>query len=188
MSSATGPGPQAPAAHGGAEAPASPRSDFKDAVGWIVLGVATLVGSLTMDRLESQGINPYTVPGLLPGLLGIAMILLGAMMAWRSWRRGAFLPQARVADPMKGLQRRRVGLAIALCVGYSVVLVGHGLPFWLASALYVTVSILLFQRLSLNADERRLGPRAWILALVIGVGVSVVISLVFEQVFLVRLP
>ena len=40
----------------------------------IVLGVAVLIGSFTMDRLERQGVNPYTVPGLLPGLLGIAMM------------------------------------------------------------------------------------------------------------------
>src|SRR5690349_3475796 len=66
-----------------------PRSDFKDAIGWTALGIAVLVGSLRMDRLESQGINPYTVPGLLPGLLGVAMILLGATLGVRSLRRGA---------------------------------------------------------------------------------------------------
>ncbi|WP_399678807.1 tripartite tricarboxylate transporter TctB family protein [Xenophilus sp.] len=173
-------------AHG--EEAASPRADFKDAIGWTALGVATLIGSITMDRLESQGINPYTVPGLLPGLLGIALILLGAAMAVRSWRRGALRPKAHAADPMRAQQRRRVGLTIALCTGYSVVLVGHGLPFWLASSIYVTASILLFQRLSLDEAERRLGLRAWAKALAIGVGVSLVISLVFEQVFLVRLP
>src|SRR3954470_17743253 len=68
---------------------APPRADFKDAIGWIVLGVAVLIGSITMDRLEQQNINPYTVPGLLPGLLGIAMILLGGVLAVRSWERGA---------------------------------------------------------------------------------------------------
>ena len=41
------------------------------------------------DRLEQQHINPYTVPGLLPGLLGLMMILLGTILALRSWRRGA---------------------------------------------------------------------------------------------------
>ncbi|MFT3819035.1 MAG: tripartite tricarboxylate transporter TctB family protein [Rubrivivax sp.] len=184
MSSPTGSAPQAPAAHGGA----SPRSDLRDGIGWAALGVATLAGSITMDRLESQGINPYTVPGLLPGLLGIALILLGLLMALRGWRRGALQPQAHADDPLRTQLRRRVALAIVLCVGYSVVLVGHGLPFWLASALYITVSILVFQRLSLDEAERRLGLRAWVQALVIGVGVSLVIALVFERVFLVRLP
>ena len=40
-----------------------------------------------MDRLEAQHINPYTVPGLLPGLLGLVMILLGVLLALRSWGR-----------------------------------------------------------------------------------------------------
>ena len=41
----------------------SPRSDLRGALGWMVFGVAVLVGSVTMDRLEQQDINPYTVPG-----------------------------------------------------------------------------------------------------------------------------
>ena len=45
------------------EARASPRADLRGAIGWIVFGVAVLVGSLAMDRLEAQHINPYTVPG-----------------------------------------------------------------------------------------------------------------------------
>lgn len=186
MSSSDEAATQTPAAHG--EEAASPRADLKDAIGWIALGVATLIASITMDRLESQGINPHTVPGLLPGLLGIALILLGTLVAVRSWRRGALHAEAAAPNPLLGLQRKRIGLTLALCVGYSVVLIGHGLPFWLASSIYVTASILLFQRLSTDEAERRLTPRAWVLALVIGVGVSLLISLVFEQVFLVRLP
>src|SRR5678815_2732127 len=34
--------------------------DLRGALGWIVLGVAILIGSITMDRLEAQNINPYT--------------------------------------------------------------------------------------------------------------------------------
>src|ERR1700730_10038481 len=68
------------------EAIASLRSDFLSALGWMGLGIAILIGSVTMDRLQKQGINPYTVPGLLPGLLGIAMTILGALLGLRSWR------------------------------------------------------------------------------------------------------
>ena len=79
-------------------------------------------------------------------------------------------------------------IAIALCAGYGVVLVGHGIPFWLASSIYVTVCVLVFQRLSPDPVERRLAPRSWAKALVIGVLASVITWLVFERVFLVRLP
>jgi predicted cobalt transporter CbtA len=165
-----------------------PRADFKDAVGWIALGAAILIGSITMDRLEGQHINPVTVPGLLPGLLGIAMILLGGALGVRSWRLGALeqaMP-ARSADQRE--ERKRVWIAIALCLGYGVVLVGHGIPFWLASTIYITASILIFLRLSRDPAERQLNTRAWVKALVIGAGASVVTWLVFEMVFLVRMP
>jgi predicted cobalt transporter CbtA len=165
-----------------------PRSDLKDAVGWIVFGLAVLVGSITMDRLENQHINPVTVPGLLPGLLGIAMILLGAVLGLRSWRRGAFAQPLPPATADQREERRRVWIAIALCAGYGIVLVGHGIPFWLASTIYITASILVFQRLSRDPVERRLGARAWGKALLIGACASVVTWLVFEKVFLVRLP
>ena len=167
---------------------AAPRSDLKDAAGWIALGLATVIGSFTMDRLAGQNINPVTVPGLLPGLLGLAMVLLGTVLGLRSWRRGALTQAAppRTADDHE--QTKRVAIAIAMCVGYGVVLVGHGIPFWLASTVYVSASILVFRRLSLDADERRLDARAWIKALVIGGATSVIIWAVFERIFLVRLP
>jgi len=175
-----------PEGHGDERMP--PRSDLADAVCWIVLGVAVLIGSVMMDRLEAQNINPYTVPGLLPGLLGIAMILLGLVMAERSRERGALTqpPPPRTADQLD--ERRRVWIVAALCIGYGAVLVGHGFPFWLASSIYVTASILILQRLSRDADERRMTPRSIGKALVIGVAASVVTQLVFQELFLVRMP
>jgi predicted cobalt transporter CbtA len=164
------------------------RADLKDAAGWVALGTAVLVGSITMDRLEQQHINPVTVPGLLPGLLGIAMILLGSALGVRSIRRGGLAQALPGASEHEREQRRRVWIAIALCAGYGVVLVGHGIPFWLASTIYVTASILVFRRISHEPADRRLGLLAWAKALVIGVAASAVTWLVFEKLFLVRLP
>ena len=175
-------------AHDDRDAPKPPRSDLKDAAFWVVLGVVTLVGSLTMERLEHQNINPYTVPGLLPGLLAIAMILLGGVLALRSWRRGAATQPLPPASPGLREERKRIAVVAALCCGYGLVLVGHGIPFWLASTIYVTGSILVLRRLSRDAAQRRLNARAWIMALVIGLSSSLVIHLVFQEVFLVRMP
>lgn len=178
----------APADTGAGEPSMHPRSDLKDAIGWVALGLAVLVGSLRMDRLEHQHINPYTVPGLLPGLLGLAMVLLGGVLGMRSWRRGALAQALPPASELAREERKRVAIAVALCCGYGVVLVGHGIPFWLASSLYIAASILVFQRLSQDPAERRLGLRAGAKALVIAVTASLVTWLVFERVFLVRLP
>jgi hypothetical protein len=166
----------------------SPRSDLHGGLGWMVLGAAVLVGSITMDRLEQQNINPYTIPGLLPGILGIAMLLLGTLLALRSWRRGALAPSNLPFSAHQREVRKRVWTVIALCSVYSVGLIGHGLPFWAASALFVVASIVILQRMSRDETERRLTPKFWVKAIVIGVAAAVLTHLVFQELFLVRLP
>lgn len=166
----------------------TPRSDFWQGVGWLAFGTAVVVGSVTMDRLESQNINPYTIPGLLPGLLGAAMILLGGVLTLRSWSRGAFATGREPFSQHQREVRKRVWTVIALVVAYSVVLVGHGLPFWLASTLFVTGTIVVLQRIDSDPQERRLTPRVWAKAVVIGVLASVITQVVFQDLFLVRLP
>lgn len=164
------------------------RADLHDALGWIALGVAILVGSLTMDRLENQNINPYTVPGLLPGLLGLAMVILGSVLALRSWRRGALSEPRSPATPEQRAQRVRVAVVLALCLGYGVGLVGHGIPYWIASAVFVAATILVLQRMSADETRRHLTPASWAKAIVIGVCAALVIQGVFQELFLVRLP
>ena len=169
-------------------APPTLRSVFFGGCAWVVFGLAVLVGSLTMDRLEQQHINPYTVPGLLPGLLGLAMIVLGGALAFRSWRHGALREGAPPLTTDQRDERRRIWIVMALCVGYGVVLIGHGLPFWLASTVYVTASILIVQRLSRDPVQRVLSLRAVAKAVVIGVCASFITQWVFQDLFLVRLP
>ncbi len=152
-----------------------------------MFGIAVLALSSRMDRLEAQHINPYTVPGLLPGLLGIVMILLGGLLALRSWRRGGrFVGGPRFA--MSGERRGGSRSSIGLIVAYTVVLLGRGLPFWLGATIYVTASIVLLQapqrapaergltRATSPSRSRSASPRA---------GSS---PGVFQDAFLVRLP
>jgi hypothetical protein len=164
------------------------RSELKQSLGWAVLGGAILVAALRMDRLESQGINPYTVPGLLPALLGIVMLLLAGLLALRSWRRGALAADAATAPRFDGAIARRIGLVVALCSIFGVVLVGHGLPFWLAAAIFVSVAIVSLQQPLRRAAGRTLGLHDIALALAVGLGAGGAITLVFQQLFLVRLP
>jgi hypothetical protein len=172
-----------------AAVPPDPRADFIDAVVWMALGGAILIGGLTMDRLASQDVNPYTVPGLLPGLLGIAMMLLGALLALRSWRRGARAPRRAAEDrPADSATRRRVALVLALCLTCGLGLIGHGLPFWLAASLFVSGAILCLQQAQRRASGQRLGWRALLSAVAIGLGAGLAITAVFQEIFLVRLP
>lgn len=181
-------------AEAGAQAPledhedSTPRSDFRGGVAWMLFGAAVLLGSVSMDRLQAQNINPYTIPGLLPGLLGIGMLLLGGILALRSWRRGAFSDPLAPFTAHQREIRKRVWTVIALCTIFSAPLIGHGLAFWVAAAIFVTATIVIMQRMSADPQERRLTPRLWAKAIVIGLSSAVVTQLVFQELFLVRLP
>jgi Tripartite tricarboxylate transporter TctB family len=159
-----------------------------DSVGWMALGATILIASILMDRLEQQHINPYTIPGLLPGLLGIAMIVLGGLLALRSWRRGGVKRPPSNPTAQDRAQRRRLWMVIALCMTFDVALVGHGLPFWLAAWTFVTTAILLLQHGARKAAGQKLTARVWLKAGAIGLGAGLAITLVFQEIFLVHLP
>ena len=174
---------QAPSA---AEDLAALRSDFLSALGWMAFGIAILIGSVMMERLEKQGINPYTIPGLLPGLLGIAMTILGALLAARSWRPQLLASANRAA--VNRAEQMRILLVLGLCLAFGVVLVGHGLPFWLAAAIFVTIAILSLQYQARQSTGQQLTVRRFAMTAAIGLGAGVAITIVFQEIFLVRLP
>ena len=161
----------------------SDRTDLKDGLAWLALGAAILVASLLMDRLPEQGVPPYAAPGLLPALLGVVMMLFGALLALRRGHADDAAMQHRPA-----IHVGRLALVIGLCLAFSVVLIGHGLPFWAAAALFVTVSILVLQHQERRTVRRQLNARAIIIAAVIGLAAGVIATLVFQSLFLVHLP
>ena len=168
--------------------PVGARAELRQAIGWALLGLAILVASIRMDRLESQHINPYTVPGLLPGLLGIAMLFLAALLGWRAIGAGALSPAAAAHRPVDRKAAKRIALVIGLCVAFGVGLVGHGLPFWAAATTFVTVAILAFEQPRRAQGGRAIAVRDVVFALAVGLGAGGVITLVFQVLFLVRLP
>lgn len=174
---------------GGASAAAG-RVDLHEGLAWAALGMAILVLSVRMDRLADQGVPPYAAPGLVPGLLGIAMILFGLLVALRvrHKRDSGADNAAEVQERRPELRPGRLALVIGLCLTFSVVLIGHGLPFWAASSLFVTVSILVLQHPDRQAAGRGLDARALVVAAVIGLGAGGTATLVFQRLFLVHLP
>ena len=141
-----------------------------------------------MDRLERFGATVYTAPGLVPGILGAVIALLGAALLIRSVRRGAL---ATMSDPWvpsaKGRgSLARAAVATALTLIYTLVLVGHGLPFWLVTALFVFVFLLVFDLPERRAQGKLI--RGLVVAAIVAVATSAVVTLMFERVFLVRMP
>ncbi|MBX3604657.1 MAG: tripartite tricarboxylate transporter TctB family protein [Piscinibacter sp.] len=151
----------------------SSRSDLAGGAGWMAFGLVILVGSWRMERFESMGATVYTAPGLVPGLFGLLLVLLGALLAWRG-RHAA--DGAGPAPLLNG----RIALTLLLTLGYALGAVGH-VPFLPATAVFVGLFCALF------ADGGSWLRRAAI-GTTTGVLTAVAIVLVFERVFLVRLP
>jgi hypothetical protein len=159
------------------------RADLVWSLIWMAFGAAVLLGAWTMDRLETLNVNPYTVPGLVPGILGIGLIVLGGLLLLRSLRSEETSRPGAGAHP---LVTPRLLLALALCLAYGAVLVGHGLPFWLATFVFVSAAILALQW----PERRARGDIAGgaLLAVICGAGTAAAVTIVFQEIFLVRLP
>ena len=163
----------------------SPRTDVIGGLVWIVFGAVLVMLSWQMDRFESQGGTLWTAPGLWPGIIGTLIALLGGVLILRSLGRARhFGLDARQPDDTVLVSGGRFALAVALIFIYALLLVGRGLPFWLATMGFVTLFVYLFRRASGGPS----GGRAVAFALTCGVVTSAVVSYAFEKLFYVRLP
>ena len=163
------------------------RLDFVSAIVLTAFGAGVLVESLRLPRLDHLNVNPYTVPGLVPGLLGVLLTLCGLAMLIRSIVRGGWrlnLTSASVGAFLRATPVRRIAVVLALTLVYALGLFGW-LPFWLATMVFVFAFVVATEAMALG----RLPPPvniAFALALAVVVGLGV--EFVFEQLFYVRLP
>ena len=172
------------------------QADLLAALAVIGFGLIVTIGAWKMERLENLGATLYTAPGLVPGILGVSIAFLGLLLALRSLRRRArvraqfpdrpelvsLLPSARPSR----VAWQRMGLVLLLMLGYAVGLVGHGIAFWFATALFVFAFIAIFEWPERHAKGDI--ARGIASALIFAIATTAVVTLVFEQVFFVRLP
>jgi len=165
----------------------APRGDLGCGIVLALVGAMIVIASWQMDRMEQQGATLYTAPGLWPGIIGLLIVVLGAALAWRSLARArASSWDAHAADDTELDARSRFALAVILFFVYAVLLVGHGIPFWIATTLFVATYVYVFR----GPVPDRAGGRArrLIVAAVTGGLTALSVVLVFEQLFYVRLP
>jgi len=143
----------------------------------MAFGLAIAVGAWRMDRFESMGAAIYTAPGLVPGIYGVVMMALGGLLALRSGP-----PRGAEADAHGGqpLINRRILIMLVLALAYAALAVGR-VPFGPATAVFVAVFCGVF------SDQPSMARRV-LTSLAAGVLTAITVVLVFERVFLVRLP
>ena len=160
------------------------RADFLFGLVLLALGLGAAAESWRMPRLAELGVHPMTAPGLVPGLLGLVIAGLAAILLVRAVRGGGWR-LSRGDGAVDTGSARRFAIALLLCVGYAVGLIGL-VPFWAATATFVALFIAVFEwRPGRGTAEH---VRSLAVALVEAAVVAAAISYVFETIFLVRLP
>jgi hypothetical protein len=138
-----------------------------------------------MPTYLDQGGQLYTAPALVPSFYGTVIALLSAVLAWRAIGSGALSGGTRAQPAPTGNSNARLALAAGLGLLFIVGLVGR-IPFWLAAAIFVALFIVGFEWRPGQARDRRV--RILVIAVVQGLATGWAVTLVFEKLFLVRLP
>ena len=163
------------------------RSDIIGGVGWMVFGLLVLTEALRMDRFEQMGATLYTMPGFVPGMIGGVVMLLGAVLSLRGWRRrqaeAAAAAAAEVADPEDAprLLNQRTVATLVFTLAYALLLIGR-VHFVVATTLFVGAFVWFFTPPEVSTMRRA------VFAVVGGIVTALVVYFVFQDVFLVRLP
>lgn len=150
---------------------------------WAALGTVILVASWRMDRLTDRGINPWSAPGLTPGVVGALMVLLALALAVQALRRQPMQLPVEGSEPVSWAS---AAVALLLCLLFAGVSLGRGLPFVAEAALFIWVFISVFSWKTWR-EQGRLW-RALAQAAAVALVTAVSLSWLFESVFLVRLP
>lgn len=156
----------------------SARSDLIGGGLWIAFGAVIVAEALRMERFTDMGASLYAMPGFMPAIVGGLIMLLGAALALRGWRRQHDADAQPSGEPMLN---RRVLITLALSLLYAALLIGR-LPFGVSTALFVAAFVWVF-----SPPEYSLRQRV-ATAAVCGIATAVIVVLVFEKVFLVTLP
>lgn len=176
----TAPTQEAESPFDGEKAPASPRADLVTAAVLFALGIAIMHQAWQMPRFIEQSGTGLTAPGIVPGFYGAMLALLSGVLGLRAVRRGGWAVRGTRGS---STDARQLGTAAVLGVFYAGVLVGR-VPFWMASALFVFAFTTAFEWG--QGPERR--ARRIVEAALIGLGTGLSVMLVFEKLFLLRLP
>lgn len=115
-------------------------------------------------------------PGIFPGLMGLLLIIFGAILIGKAWRRGGRIRPARffsaVIPIARSEEHRPVIMGIILPAIYVFVCIPL-IGFYLSSALFMTVMFYLFVK----------KWRKWFLFLPIALGITGILYLTFNTLF-----
>lgn len=171
-----------------------PKADFITSIILMAFSAFVIFESLRMPRLEHRNINPFSIPGLVPAVLGVIMGILSIVLFIRSLRhRGYVLQTRKQATDSEGTSTSwfmkpetiRVLLTVGFCLLYAIILIGW-VWYPVATFLFTFVFIVLFEY-----DRSKLAKqqvKMFVIATVEALLTATAVSVVFRYLFLIRLP
>ena len=163
------------------------KKDFITSIVLIAFSLSVVVSSYTMPRLERRGIDPFSAPGVVPGMIGAILLVLALILFARSVRRGGYLlfgPDSNQEPGHRGAPLR-ILLTLVLSLIYAIGLLGR-IDYTIGTLLYIFAFIVLFELRWSQPPGRRLRIiGAALLQALIG---ALLITMVFRKLFLVDLP
>ena len=165
-----------------------PRADFLTSIGLVAFGIAVLVLSIQMPRFEEQGVNRFSVPGVVPGFLGAIVAVLGLVLLIRSIIRKVYklgIDGAAVKRFFRAEMTKRFAVTILVSVAYGWGLIGR-VNYEISTAIYIFAFIGIFDvkwRQSLKPQWKKI-----LIAFIIAVLVAGIVGTTFRRLFLVNLP
>lgn len=164
------------------------RADFAMSIGLIAFGVTVLVMSIRMPRYEELNVNPYSVPGIVPGFLGAVVAFLGLILFIRSIIRKGYklnITGKTIVAFFTDESTRRLLLTLAICLGYAFGLLNR-MPYAVATIIYIFVFVVVFEYH--RDDSRDIRIRKILIALLLAVVAGTATWATFRYGFLVNLP
>ncbi|GHV37912.1 hypothetical protein AGMMS49546_07190 [Spirochaetia bacterium] len=159
------------------------RADFYTGVVLMAFGIGALVLALRMPPMADR----YSAPGLLPAILGIIVAGLSFILLIRSLIR----TKGKVGISGAGFRSfftdtgtKRIFITIVLCLGY-VILLGK-VFFPVLTFLFVFAFVVCFEYDRKESSRPRI--KKILIAALLAVCASAVITSLFQYLFLVRLP
>jgi hypothetical protein len=164
------------------------KADFLTSLVLVAFGLAVVILSVQMPRFESRNANPYSVPGIVPGLLGIVIGVLGLVLLIRSVRSGGYRLNLRgfsLTAYLADEATKRMVVTIAICLFYAFVMIGR-IPYLPATIIFIAMFVITFEYRRVDPVETRV--RTVLFALLLAGISGGVIWAVFRYLFLVSLP
>lgn len=158
------------------------KADFFTSIFLFLLGLIVFIISIRMPTFKELGANPYSAPGIVPGILGVILLFMSAILFIRSVIRIRKGYKIRLSSQglklfFKNNSIQRFIIALFLSVFY-VILLGK-INYFLLTGIYIFLFIWSFELKT---------KKTLFFALLEAVLIAACISYVFRYLFLVTLP